>query len=182
MRYFIDTEFNDRTRPGSAFAQVELISIGVVAEDGREVYAEVAGFDWDRAAVDPWLLDNVRPHLLGGAAVKPADEIAAMIEQLTDDDDRPQFWAYIASYDWLAMISLFGPLSARPYGWPMAIRDLRQVMDDRGIFKDDILPMTGTAHSALDDARWLRDAMAALHSRAPHPAPTTGGAGPILPA
>jgi len=40
MRIFLDTEFTD-------FQNAHLISIGLVAEDGREFYAEL--FDgWDR--------------------------------------------------------------------------------------------------------------------------------------
>ena len=46
MRYFIDTEFDDR-KPWP-----QLISIGLVAEDGREYYAEFAAYD--RTSASRW--------------------------------------------------------------------------------------------------------------------------------
>ena len=39
MKYFIDTEFVDDGKT------IDLISIGIVAEDGRELYVESADFD-----------------------------------------------------------------------------------------------------------------------------------------
>ena len=56
-RYFYDCEFIEDGRT------IELISIGVVAEDGREFYAVSTEFDPGRA--NPW----VRRHVLGQAAV-----------------------------------------------------------------------------------------------------------------
>ena len=53
----MDTEFI--ARPYS----IDLISIGIVAEDGREFYAESSQVDWSKA--NPWTLENVRPQLDG---------------------------------------------------------------------------------------------------------------------
>lgn len=46
MRYFYDTEFIDDGRT------IELISIGMVSEDGREYYAVSTAFDPQQAG--PW--------------------------------------------------------------------------------------------------------------------------------
>lgn len=164
MRYFLDTEFNDRTEPGSGRSVVELISVGIVAEDGREYYAEVAGFDWSRGEdeLDPWLAVNVLPHLLGGVFEETAAQIALDLADLTGGDARPEFWAYVASYDWTCLMSLFGPLRSRPPRWPMAVHDLRQVMAGAGLSKQDLPAIAGTAHNALDDARWVRDSVGLL--------------------
>lgn len=54
-RYWLDTEFIDT---GSV---IELISIGILSEDGREYYAQSSGFDAGHA--DPWIWENVFPHL-----------------------------------------------------------------------------------------------------------------------
>ena len=55
MRYFYDTEFiEDGTT-------IELVSIGVVAEDGREYYAVSTEFDPARAG--DWVRANVLPKL-----------------------------------------------------------------------------------------------------------------------
>jgi len=59
VKYWIDTEFI--ARPYS----IDLISIGLVAEDGREFYAESSEVDWSRAS--RWTLQTVRPLLEGGA-------------------------------------------------------------------------------------------------------------------
>lgn len=56
MRYFIDTEFLER--PGV----LELISIGIVADDGREFHA--ASLDFDQETADEWLRGG-RPGVLG---------------------------------------------------------------------------------------------------------------------
>ena len=55
MRYFYDTEFIDNGRI------IDLISIGVVAEDGREYYAISTEFDPESAG--RWVRTNVLPKL-----------------------------------------------------------------------------------------------------------------------
>ena len=62
MKYFIDTEFIDQPYT------VDLISIALVAEDGREYYAESDETDWSRAS--QWTLTHVKPQLDGaGTAI-----------------------------------------------------------------------------------------------------------------
>lgn len=55
MRYFYDEEFIDN---GST---IDLISIGIVAEDGRELYLQSCEFDSWRASA--WVKEHVFPHL-----------------------------------------------------------------------------------------------------------------------
>ena len=62
MKYWIDTEFIERPHT------VDLISIGLVAEDGREFYAESSEVDWSKA--DRWTLENVRPQLDGKGIIR----------------------------------------------------------------------------------------------------------------
>jgi hypothetical protein len=57
VKYWIDTEFIERPYA------IDLISVGLVAEDGREFYAESSEVDWSKAS--RWTLDNVRPQLEG---------------------------------------------------------------------------------------------------------------------
>lgn len=61
MRYFYDCEFIEDGKT------IELISIGIVAEDGREFYAvaEDVGLDplHGRILKHEWLMKNVVPHL-----------------------------------------------------------------------------------------------------------------------
>lgn len=72
MRLFLDTEFTD-------FIDCELISIGMVSEDGQhEFYAEVE--DYDRAKCNPYVQCGIWP-LLGKSpgAILPR---ANLVEQL----------------------------------------------------------------------------------------------------
>src|SRR5712692_5468086 len=55
MKYFLDTEFIEDGRT------IDLISIGIVAEDGRELYLQSADFDPFKAS--KWVIENVFPHL-----------------------------------------------------------------------------------------------------------------------
>jgi hypothetical protein len=53
MKYFIDTEFKEQP------SNIDLISIGIVAEDGRNYYAICNEFDIKKAWKDEWLRYNV---------------------------------------------------------------------------------------------------------------------------
>lgn len=57
MRIFYDTEFIE---DGST---IDLISIGMVTEDGREYYAVNADADWEKIRESDWLVRNVVPSL-----------------------------------------------------------------------------------------------------------------------
>jgi hypothetical protein len=45
LKYWIDTEFIERPYT------IDLISIGLIAEDGREFYAESSEVDWSKASL-----------------------------------------------------------------------------------------------------------------------------------
>ena len=57
MKYFIDTEFREYPR------SIELISIGIVTEDGKEYYAVSKDFDLNKAWKNEWLRENVFPSI-----------------------------------------------------------------------------------------------------------------------
>jgi len=57
IKYFIDTEFVER---GPDYP-IDLISIGIVSSDGRELYAQSVEFDHRKAS--EWVKDNVLVHL-----------------------------------------------------------------------------------------------------------------------
>ena len=82
MHYFFDTEFIENGRT------IELISIGMVAEDGREFYAEAWAVDWSKASV--WVLENIKPHLSGECILDRADMRAAILDFI--GNDKPKFW------------------------------------------------------------------------------------------
>ena len=71
MKYWIDTEFIAKP-----FA-IDLVSIGLVAEDGREFYAESSEVDWSKPS--PWMLENVRPAARGQGREPRGDQLRAPI-------------------------------------------------------------------------------------------------------
>ena len=150
MRFWFDTEFIEDGRT------IDLLSIGIVADDGREFYCE---FDVDRRRASPWVKENVIAHLTG--ETRYSREVAAkMIAEFCGE--RPEFWAYYADYDWVALCQIFGTMMDLPKGWPMYCRDVKQFCDDRGNPK---LPERGKGeHHALADARWTRQAWEFLQS------------------
>lgn len=150
MRYFFDTEFmeNGPSQP------IWLLSIGVVAEDGREFYAENDGAPL--TAANEWVREHVLPYLHGPRMSRP--EIQAGIAGLVGNDPRPEFWGYFADYDWVALCQVFGTMMDLPKGWPMFALDLQQIAWVRGVPRERFVPIKAEReHDALSDARWHRD-------------------------
>lgn len=155
MKIWFDTEFIE---DGNT---IELLSIGMVREDGAEYYAEPA--ETDRTRANGWVKANVLPHLNG--PIKPRRHIAPEIIRFAGD--APEFWAYYASYDWVALCQLFGTMMDLPKGWPMYVMDLMNKVHPLSKADRETWPaMTGTVHNALADAKWLRDVHLWLGDRA----------------
>lgn len=142
MRIFFDTEFIEDGRT------IDLLSIGMVREDGATYYAEPQ--EADRSKASPWVVEHVLPSLTG--PTHPRSTIAADIVEFVGKD--PQFWAWYADYDWVALCQLYGRMIDLPDGWPMYCRDLKQVCDERGIR----LAQDDSDHNALEDAWWVANA------------------------
>jgi len=162
MKYFYDTEFIEDGKT------IDLISIGMVSEDGREYYAISTDFDPKKAS--PWVIDNVisklpprfanpmyesPSRLEASRAWKSREQIKKEILDFVGKD-TPEFWAYYADYDHVALCQLFGTMMDLPRNWPMYTRDVKQLCDDVGNPK---LPEQGKGeHHALADARWTQTA------------------------
>lgn len=143
MKIYFDTEFIEDGRT------IDLLSIGLVRADGETYYAEPA--ETDRGRASDWVRENVLPHLTG--PIKPRAEIAADIVAFVGND--PEFWAWYADYDWVALCQLFGTMMDLPDGWPMYCRDFKQVADE---YRHYVPKQVGVEHNALADALWLADA------------------------
>jgi 3' exoribonuclease, RNase T-like len=81
MKYWIDTEFIERPYA------IDLISVGLVAADGREFYAESSEVDWTKA--NAWTLQTVRPQLDGSGMAR--EEIGYAVRRFVDEDAHPIF-------------------------------------------------------------------------------------------
>lgn len=144
MRFWFDTEFIEDGRT------IDLLSIGIVAENGREFYCE---FDVDHRRASPWVKENVIPYL-HGTPIYRRTVAANMIQEFCGV--KPELWAYYGAYDWVALCQLFGTMMDLPKGWPMFVRDVKQLCVDVG---NPSLPVQGKSeHNALADARWARQA------------------------
>lgn len=154
-RYYLDTEFIEAGR----HSPVQLISIGIASEDGREFYAESQEFD--PKAVSPWLKENVLPHLGPVENRKPVAVIAKEVRKFIGDG-KPEFWGYYADYDWVVFCQMFGSMIDLPEGWPMYCRDIKQLCDSMG--NPELPPNDGAEHNALSDAKWNEKALQFLLS------------------
>jgi hypothetical protein len=150
-RYFYDCEFIEDGR------HIDLVSIGVVDEHGREFYAVSTEFDAARAL--PW----VRRHVLEQLP-SPGDRAWRSRERIRDDlyaflteplrggvAAEIELWAWYAAYDHVALAQLWGAMPTLPREVPRFTKDLRQLWDDRG--QPRLPPAAAKRHDALVDAR-----------------------------
>lgn len=168
MKIFYDTEFVD---DGD---RIHLISLGMVREDGKELYAVKADLVLLRLAYqNPWLRKNVIPYL-------PVKLINNQLEWDHDHEDikkvffthghmgireqvktfisstpDPQLWAYYSAYDHVAYAQLFGRMIDLPAGFPMFTMDIKQEMVRLG--NPRVPEQQNGAHNALEDARWNKE-------------------------
>jgi hypothetical protein len=187
MRYFLDTEFYENG------ITIDLISIGLVAEDGREFYA--CSTDARLHEVNLWVREHVLPQLppYGDKAWMSRKEIAnSLLWFVTREgtsmthgmpswlpmpdgskrilDDQAQFWAYFADYDWVVFCQLFGTMMDLPAHFPRYCMDLKQWATQLGLSKDNVLSgwpkQEMGEHDALFDARWNAELYAYLSASA----------------
>jgi hypothetical protein len=146
VRYFYDTEFiEDGTT-------IDLVSIGVVDEQGREFYAVSTEFNPDKAG--PWVRENVLDKLPSPADRAWRDRAAIrrdLMAFLTAGKGRIELWAWFSAYDHVALGQLWGAMPAMPRELPRFTRELRQRWEDAG--KPTLPPPPADAHDALADAR-----------------------------
>lgn len=170
MKIYYDTEFLEDGRT------IDLISIGMVASDGREYYAVNQDAPWSRIRKHPWLMANVVPHLPRGygdwrnhmpkrwlidftdSKVKPRDQIADEVYRfLVGDWPEPELWAWYAAYDHVALAQLWGRMIDLPQGVPMWTNDIQQEIVRLSINSSELPPQKGAVHNALEDARYAQE-------------------------
>jgi hypothetical protein len=151
LKYFIDTEFID-----NGLGPIHLLSIGILAEDGREYYAVNADCPLEEA--NDWVREHVLPQI-DAALARPKLEIRQELEAFVaaGGGEPPEWWGYQVSYDWVVFCQIWGTVNELPEGWPNHFRDLKQW----GLFlglrdRTEMPPQEIGKHHALDDARWNR--------------------------
>lgn len=182
MNYFLDTEFIEWA------GGIDLVSIGIVAENGSTFYAESTNFDERNA--DQWVKDNVLSKLrwwgneesnkgfcnsctqvMGDIGFKNAEVfgtnklIAEEVLKFIGEDSFPQFYTYYGAYDWVLFCRLFGRMIDLPEGFPMYSIDLKQMMVERSLnkeWKQRVCPDPEGEHNALVDATWNQSLFKAI--------------------
>lgn len=145
----------------------ELISIGLVRQDGAELYLENRDFpDHSGHLLDDWMNRHVMDKTFLVTApddprIVPHAEIARQVADfLMSGDGAPSIWAHYASYDYLCFARLFGRVLDIPDGLPRFAMDFRVLQELSGIKAPSQSPVN--AHHALVDARWGKRAFAAF--------------------
>ena len=144
MKIFFDTEFIEDGKT------IDLISIGMIRDDGKTYYAISSEFDESKA--NDWVKKNVLTKL-GDAPRKSRKQIAEEIIKFTGE--KPQLWAYFADYDWVALCQLYGTMMDLPEAFPMFCMDLKQLLVEKGNPK--IKKQEDGEHNALNDAVWVKE-------------------------
>jgi hypothetical protein len=156
VRVFYDAEF------ATTAPTVELVSLGAVAEDGREFYA--VSTEFDAAGAHPWVKENVLPQLPppGDAAWMSRGRLReALLEFLGPE---PVLWAWYGAYDHVALAQLWGSMPELPRAVPRFTLDVRQLWEHLG--RPPLPDQPAGLHHALDDARHVKLRWEALAEKA----------------
>lgn len=169
---YYDCEFLEE----GSWKPVELVSIGMIDDQGRtyyavvddavrdygqggtDLYARLRGHDWHLANTVP-ILDDTPEHLVHDRATIAAD-VEAFIRgglpaEATSEDVR--LWSWYGAYDHVVLCQLFGTMAQLPDIVPMYTGDLQQECDRLGVCATALAPWgEGAMHNALDDATWHR--------------------------
>lgn len=177
MKFYLDTEFVEKPNT------IDLISIGIVTETGHHYYAISKFFDiYNHWKEEEWLRENVYKSIYESSLT--AEEKISMpfnlesmshIFNVYGESMRSistgvmefvrehaagtsiEFYGYYCDYDWVVFCWIFGKMIDLPKGFPMYCRDLKQMMDDRGLdkaWKRKVCPDPDGEHDALVDAMW----------------------------
>jgi len=167
---------------------IELISIGMVCDDGREYYAVNRDMPVRKIRKHKWLMDNVVPSLPKGHGDRRnhvpkswlfdyADPVVKRREHIADDvvafiqaaGPDVVLWANYGAYDHVALAQLWGRMIDLPEGVPMFTCDIQQERLRLGLRWDELPQQESGEHNALADARhnqtvrrWLADKAAGV--------------------
>jgi len=167
VKYFIDTEFLE-SGPGRP---ITLLSLAMVAEDGREFY--MATRERMQDAPNEFVRTQVLPEILRmreQGRVASLEELRQQVLDFIGDDKEPEFWANWAAYDWVTFCQVFGTMAQFPRRFPMFCMDLQQALAEAGSpsVPEKVKVVEGAIpHCALDDARCAKrvfDWLQTLHS------------------
>jgi len=168
MKIFFDMEFTGLHK------DTTLISIGCVAENGREFYAELTDFDEDQC--DDWIKENVIANLLMHSNYEIEKNTVTddgilgdkdfvkdkLTEWLESFDEQVEMWSDVYAYDWVLFCDIWGHAFDVPkcvYYIPFDIATLFQWNNiDPDVNREEFAGMADgkQKHNALWDALVIR--------------------------
>lgn len=174
MNIFFDTEFTGLHK------DTTLISIGLIAENGRTFYAEFV--DYSRVQIDDWIQRNVIDNLKfkelgsflntrdGNVEAKGTKQyISKYLKEWLESFDQPiQLVSDVCHYDMVLFIDLFGSAFDLPKNVSPVCHDLNQDIathytcgDDYSAFdasREQLLgyEVDGDKHNSLYDAKVIK--------------------------
>ncbi|MCU0667380.1 MAG: hypothetical protein MUF85_02070 [Patescibacteria group bacterium] len=160
---FIDTEFSS-LNPYKG----EILSIGLLKQDGSELYLELE-YEGD---YDDWVKENLLHTLTGNKVDR--QQAADMIINFVGNG-KPYMVAFVNQFDTLYLHKLLGGVQNSPFYWiPIDFAsilfaygynpELYHKLDAKFFNKLNINPKKYKQHNALDDARLLKDTYLAMAS------------------
>lgn len=174
MNIYWDSEFTGLHR------DTTLISLGMVADSGREFYAEFT--DYDPWQVDDWVKEHVIDNLLfdelDGSFVREVGSVTFVrgsiyyvreaLEEWLNRFDRVELWSDCHHYDVVLLQGIFGGAFSMPsqiYYIPFDISTAFKVYGiDPDISRESFIdsPIEGEKHNSLYDARVIQACYAKL--------------------
>ena len=165
MKIFFDTEFTGLHK------NTTLISIGLVAENGRTFYAELT--DYDESQVDSWLEENVIKNLTiptGGYignyddanVLGNSDFVRMHLRSWLETFEKVEMWSDCLAYDWVLFNHIFGHAFSIPrnvYYIPFDLCTLLKVKGvDPDVSREEFSGMADASrkHNALWDAEVIK--------------------------
>lgn len=161
-RYFYDWEFQEQQDPHTGLTTIFPISLGMVSDDGRELYlVNNSYWQWEHEGLvttSDWVRQNVLNYITDADRLQYGHNfkrfktyIERFISQGGKVKDRSyvELWAYFADYDHVAFCQCFGSMIQLPDCIPMYTNDIKQLVG-----RERIGFTPEEEHHALSDARW----------------------------
>lgn len=176
MNIFFDTEFTGLRK------DTQLISIGLISEDGKEFYAEFASINTE--LINDWVMENVLMNTAKYGQVNETDivinendyhfgtreEIQEELKEWLSQFDEVQLVSDVCHYDMVLFIDIFGSAFDLPENVSPVCYDINQDIasyyeeSQKDAFnrnREDILEekgitIVGQKHNSLYDARVIQ--------------------------
>ena len=184
MNIYFDTEFT------GLYKDTELISIGLISEDGKEFYAEIKGID--KKINDEWIKDNVLKNTIsyGNAQLTEIvldekdfcygtkEQVKECLQEWLSQFENINLVSDVAHYDMVLFIDLFGNAFDIPDNVCPACYDINQdimqflnidLQEAFDLNREDFLnqykiEITGQKHNSLYDAKAIKAIYELIHN------------------